>query len=192
MELEKARAIALELRDQLDEACHRIEIAGDIRHAKPRVRKIKLLCIPKPMEGVAIPEFEPFNPDAWRQEIEEFGDQDAVDDWFIELFQEGLVDGRRIGRTTFNRGEKCILHVPSGMAVDILSTDEERWAVALVVATGGVKTIRRIAAAARERGWRFRRSGDGFDTPDGHVTCDTEREVFEAVGLPYMPPEQRE
>jgi len=61
-----------------------------------------------------------------------------------------------------------------------------------VVTTGGAKTNRRIANAAREKGWRFHPSGDGFHTPDGHITYNTEQEVFEAVGLPYLPPEQRE
>ena len=34
--------------------------------------------------------------------------------------------------------------------------------------------------------------GSGFSTPQGDVVCRSEREVFELVGLPYLPPEQRE
>ena len=192
MELEKARAIAEELKNQLQDACHRTEIVGDIRRQKPRIGKIRLLCIPARVEGVHIPELEPFDPQQWRREIEEFGDFDALDDWFIEMRELGVVDVPTKGSRTFSRSKKSILHVPSGMAIDIVSTDERCWAVALVVTIGGAKTNTRIAAAAREKGWQFRTSGDGFDTPGGHITCNTEREVFEAVGLPYLPPEQRE
>ena len=192
MKQEKARAIAEEIGDSLRGSCHGIEIVGDIRRQRPRVNKIKLLCIPAPVEGVRIPEFEPFDPQQWRQEIEEFGNDDAIDDWFIKMLEHGVVDAQRKENATFNHRKKSIIHVHSGMAVDIISTDEQRWAVALVVTTGGTKTNRHIAAAASEKGWRFRTSGDGFNTSDGHITCSTEREVFEAVGLPYLPPEQRE
>ncbi len=106
--------------------------------------------------------------------------------------QEEVLDFRPEGSRTYSIRKKSILHVPSGIAVDILSTDARCWAVALVVATGGATTNKRIAAAAGKKGWHFRTSGDGFDTPDGHITCSTEQEVFEAVGLPYLPPEQRE
>jgi hypothetical protein len=34
--------------------------------------------------------------------------------------------------------------------------------------------------------------GSGFSTPQGDVVCKSERDVFELVGLPYLPPEQRE
>ena len=84
-----------------------------------------------------------------------------------------------------------MVHLPSGIGVDIFSTDEKCWPVALVVRTGGKETNKRIAMAALKRGWRFRAYGDGFDTPDGHIRCFSERGVFEAVGLPYLPPEQR-
>jgi DNA polymerase/3'-5' exonuclease PolX len=68
---------------------------------------------------------------------------------------------------------------------------EERWAVALVVRSGGAETNKRIATAALRKGWHFRAYGRGFTTPDGEVICRSEREVFEEVGLPYLPPEER-
>ena len=194
MELENARVIAEELTKQFEGACRRIEIVGDIRRQKPKVGKIKLLCIPSPVKGEPIPtEHRDLLPllssQAW---LPEFDDTDAIHQRVMELMQEEVLDFTSAGSRTYSITRKSILHIPSGIAVDILSTDEQCWAVALVVATGGAKTNRRFAAAARERGWRFRASGDGFDTPDGHITCSTEQEVFEEAGLPYLPPEQRE
>lgn len=193
MEMEKARTIAEELKSQLQYACHRIEIVGDIRRQKPRVSKIKLLCIPAPMEGVPISPEDPLYSSISSQKwLPEWGHPDAVHDCVMELMHRDVLDWTSAGSRAYSPTKKSVCHRPSGLAVDILSTDEQRWAVALVVATGGAKTTRCIAAAAREKGWRFRISGDGFDTPGGHITCSTEREDFEAVGLPYLPPEQRE
>ena len=193
MELEKARAIAEELKNQLQGSCHMIEIVGDIRRQKPRVGKIKLLCIPAPVKGEPLPaEYRDLSSSLSSQDwLPEFDDDDAVHQRVMQLMQEEVLDFTPKGTRAYSVTKKSILHVPSSIAVDIVSTDAQCWAVALVVATGGAKTNRRIAGAARGKGWRFRASGSGFDTPDGHITCSTEQEVFEAVGLPYLPPEER-
>ncbi|MBU2597552.1 MAG: hypothetical protein KJ757_08345 [Planctomycetes bacterium] len=52
MELQKAKAIAEELKSLLEPACERITIAGSIRRQKPDVGDIELLCIPKYVDGV--------------------------------------------------------------------------------------------------------------------------------------------
>jgi DNA polymerase/3'-5' exonuclease PolX len=192
VELEKARAIAEELKNGLEGACHRIEIVGDIRRGKPRVRKIKLLCIPTPVEGVSIsPEDLLFRSVSSQKWLPEWGDSDAVDDCIMDMRQQGILEWTS-GSGPNRAAEKSVIHRPSGTAVEIVSTNERCWPVALVLATGGPETIKAIAAAARQKGWRFRPSGDGFDTPGGHITCKTEREVFETVGLSCLLPEQRE
>lgn len=188
MELEKARAIAEELKERLELQSDRVEIVGDIRRQKPEVSKIKLLCIPT--EGRPIP------PDLcdWIDPIPVpgFEDTDPIDDEVTILIVEGVLGFRPTGRRAYGPKKKFMVHAPSGMGVDILSTDVQCWAVALVVTTGGDMTNKRIASTVRKKGWRFRTSEDSFDTADIHITCSTEIEVFEAVGLPYLPPEQRE
>lgn len=168
MELEKARAIAEELKGRLELQSDRIEIVGDIRRQKPEVTGIELLYIPKYF-GIA-------------------NENDCLDQCVLDLMMAGVLNIRR----SYSPKKKLMVHIPSGIGVDVFSTDAQCWAVALVVRTGGDKTKKRIATAARRKGWRFRMKGDGFDTPDGHISCSTEREVFEAVDLPYLPPEQRE
>lgn len=194
MKLEKARAVAEELKNGLGGECHRIEIVGDIRRQKPRVRKIKLLCIRAPLQHVFISQDDLLF--AWlmtsRECLPEWDDPDAVHNWVMYLMEQGVLEWTSTGGQTYSAAKKSVVHQPSGMAVDIVSTNERCWAVALVVTTGGAKTNRRIAAAAQEKGWRFQSSDDGFDTPGGHITCKTEQEVFEAVGLSCLPPEQRE
>ena len=186
--MEKARAIAEELKWQLETCCDRVEIVGDIRRQKLEVSKIKLLCIPT--EGWPIP------PDLrdWIDPIPVpgFEDTDPIDDEVTILIVEEVLGFRPKGRRAYGLKKKSMVHAPSGIGVDIFTTDAQCWAVALVMKTGGDTTNKRIASAARRKGWRFRTSEDGFDTPDSHITCSTEIEVFEVVGLPYLPPEQRE
>ncbi|GAI81254.1 unnamed protein product, partial [marine sediment metagenome] len=119
---------------------------------------------------------------------------DALDLTIRGLIDSGVLDYRRNtrGSKVYGPKNKLLIHLPSGIGVDVFSTTEDEWPVALFVRTGGKTTNKRIATAALRKGYRFRAYGDGFDTPDGHIHCSTEREVFEAVNLPYLPPWERD
>lgn len=171
MELEKAREIAKEVRQYLDGSCVRIEIAGSIRRRKKDVGDIELLCIPR---------FD--------------GGFDCLDRRVCGLMFQGVLALRlnKLGRKVYGPKNKLMLHVSSGIGVDIFSTTKDCWPVSLVVRTGGKKTNQRIAMAALERGYRFHAYGSGFSTPSGEIVCRSEREVFEAVGLPYREPWERD
>lgn len=171
MELQQAKAIADEVIKRLGPYCTKIEVAGSIRRRKLFPGDIEVLCIPKVTDGV-----------------------DQLDHEVGYLVAQGILDFRRnkLGSKVYGPKNKLMLHVPSGIGVDIFSTSEDCWWVSLVVRTGGEITNKRIATAAIRKGWHLRAYGDGFDTPNGHIRCSSEREVFEAVGLSYLPPEQRE
>jgi len=171
MELAQAQKIAEELKARLEASCHRIAIAGSIRRGKPFVGDIELLCIPMFVDGV-----------------------DQLDHEVGYLVATGILDYRRnkLGSKIYGPKNKLMLHLPSGIGVDIFSTDEECWWVSLVVRTGGAPTNKRIAMAAIRKGWHLQAYGHGFTTPRGDVVCHSEEEVFRAVGLLYVPPERRE
>ena len=170
MELEKAKAIAEKIKAVLESSCERIVIAGSIRRQKPDVGDIELLCIPKYIAGV-----------------------DMLDAKIQTLIHFDMLGYRlnKLGSKVYGAKNKLLVHLPSGIGVDVFSTDERCWPVALVVRTGGKTTNQRISMAALRKGWRFRAYGDGFDTPDGHIPCSSERGVFELVGLSYLEPWER-
>ncbi|KKM92421.1 hypothetical protein LCGC14_1218690 [marine sediment metagenome] len=170
MELHQAELIANELLKILEPACERVTIAGSIRRQKPDVGDIELLCIPKYVGGV-----------------------DQVDREIGFLFIQRLLGYRlnKKGSKVYGPKNKLMVHVPTGLGVDIFSTTEECWPVAMVVRTGGKQTNIRISMAAIRKGWHLRAYGSGFSTPDGDVICRSERDVFEFVGLPYQRPEER-
>ena len=170
MELEKAKAIAEKIKAVLESSCERVIIAGSIRRQKPEVGDIELLCIPK-----------------------YFVDVDMLDGKIRALIHLEMLGYRlnKLGRKVYGPKNKLLVHLPSGIGVDVFSTDARCWPVALVVRTGGETTNKEIATRALELGMKFRAYGDGFDTPDGHLQCKSEKEVFQAVGLRYLAPEER-
>ncbi len=173
MELQKAKAIAEELKSLLEPGCQRIEIAGSIRRQKPEVGDIELLVIPK--------------YDGMLERV------DCLNEAIVDLMRQEVLGSRRnkLGSLVYGPKNKLMLHLPSGIGVDIFSTTDECWAVSLVVRTGGAETNKRIATAALRKNWHWHAYGRGFSTPNGEVICHSEREVFEAVGMPYLQPWER-
>ncbi|MBA7691503.1 hypothetical protein ES703_100048 [subsurface metagenome] len=171
MELEKARAIAEQLKELLKSSCERIEIAGSIRRRKPQVGDIELLCIPKYDGGV-----------------------DQLDRELGAMLFLGIVGLRlnKRGIKAYGPKNKLMVHVESGIGIDIFSTTEECWWVSLVVRTGGKATNQRIATEAIKRGLRWHAYGRGFTSPQGEIICQSERQVFETVGLLYREPWERD
>jgi len=169
--LERAEKIAEELKTLLTPACERIVIAGSIRRRKPEVGDIELLVIPRYVAGV-----------------------DQLDREIGALVIQRVLSFRlnKRGSRTYGPKNKLMVHLPSGIGVDIFSTDEECWPVSLVVRTGGETTNKRIAMAAIRKGWHLKAYGSGFSTPNGDIVCKSERDVFEFVGLPYKEPWERD
>lgn len=180
MELERARAIAEEIMGLLDGSYMRCEIVGSVRRLKPFPNDIELLCIPKFIGVLNLLQ-------------QESSIVDLLDGELKGLIVTHFLDYRRNkkGSIVYGPKNKLLRHVESGIGVDIFSTTEECWAVSMVVRTGGKATNQRIAMAALNRGYRFHAYGSGFTTPDGEIICRSEREVFEAVGLPYLDPWER-
>ena len=169
--LHRAEDVANEMAKLLESACARITIAGSIRRQKPEVSDIELLVIPK-YDGIV----------------------DLLDKEIQALLYGGVLGFRlnKRGSRVYGPKNKLMVHLPSGIGVDIFSTDELCWPVALVVRTGGAETNRRIAMAAIKKGWHLQAYGAGFSTPNGDVVCKSERDVFELVGLPYLEPRERD
>jgi len=171
MQLERAKTIAEEIKALLEPACGKIVVAGSIRRQKPEVSDIELLCIPKFINGV-----------------------DQLDREIGALMVLGVLGFRlnKRGSRVYGPKNKLLVHKESGIGIDVFSTDELCWPVALVVRTGGKMTNMEIATRAIERGMRFHAYGRGFARADGsELICQSEEEVFKAVGLRYLPPEER-
>ena len=175
----EAMVVAEEIVGWLEPYCGKIIIAGSLRRKKADVGDIEILCVPKPL---LIPMKEYFD------------NLDFVIRCLID--EEKKLDYRlnKKGARTYGKQNKLLVHCASGIPVDIFSTTEENWWVALVVRTGSKESNIRISMEAKKYGWKFNAYGSGFTKVDGSlakVLCHSEKEVFGLVALPYLPPEAR-
>jgi DNA polymerase/3'-5' exonuclease PolX len=177
--LAEARAVALAIAMRLRPVCERLVIAGSIRRQRPDVGDIELLAIPK-----VVPAKDPGDF---------FGSLNVnlLDQSLDSLIAGGYL-ARRLnatGGTTYGPQNKLLVHVASGIPLDVFSTTPECWANALVCRTGPAESNTAIAIMARGRGWSWNVYGPGFTNRiNGYVLpMTTEAGVFAFVGLPVPP-----
>ncbi len=180
------RALALtvvrELLEALTPVCERVIVAGSLRRKKPTVGDVELLYIPKSeMRGVP--------GDLFASARVDLADLAIRDMLAAEVL--ALRPGEN-GCTSFGPKNKLLLHVKTGLPVDLFSTTEASWHNYLVCRTGSKESNMRIAESARAKGWRWNPYGSGFTGPNGAThSVDSERAVFDFVGLPYLEPSAR-
>ncbi len=80
----------------------------------------------------------------------------------------------------------------NSVQVDIYYASEETWATLLLIRTGSTQHNIRLCSVAKKMGWHLAASGDGlFNAKGQRVAGDTEESIFKALGLPFLPPEER-
>jgi DNA polymerase/3'-5' exonuclease PolX len=175
----EATEAAQEITAALRGACRHLEIAGSLRRQKPHVGDIEILHVPI---------FED-------RRIELFPESVNLADEAIErLLQKGVIGKRPLakGKTAWGQYNKLALHRQSGIPVDLFRASEENWWNYLVCRTGPASSNARIASEAIKRGWRWNPYSIGFSNQAGEThQVHSEAEVFEFVGLPYLPPARR-
>jgi len=166
MELEKAKAIAKDLVYYLTPGVNRITIAGSIRRQKSQVGDIELLVIPR---------------------------TNYLDKILDDLMVQGILAMRlnKRGYRMYGPKNKLMVHLPSGMAVDLFSTTEANWGMALFVRTGPKEWNIRAMSRFRELAMQGHAYGGVTDEEGNEVDCPDEQSVFRLLGWPYVPPERR-
>jgi len=89
-------------------------------------------------------------------------------------------------------GPKSSRFIYKGAQVDLYYASEETWATLLLIRTGSKESNIRLATRARALGMHLKASGDGlFNVKGERVAGDSERSIFEALGLHYVVPVDR-
>ena len=162
----------------------RLLVAGSLRRGKSQVSDIEILYVPKfadePTPG------------------EMFGTQtvNLASRQLLELLDQDEIAYRLNvkGQETWGEQIKLGVHVASNVPVDFFQARPESWWNYLVCRTGPAESNLRIATAARARGWKWEPYSSGFvrgNEPHDRVVMESERAVFEFVGLPYAEPQER-
>jgi DNA polymerase/3'-5' exonuclease PolX len=173
--------VAYELVNALRPVCVRIEIAGSLRRHKPDVGDIEILYVPVVRE-----EPDPDDLFATRE-------TNLADGRIMLLERTGVLARRQnaLGREMFGPRNKLMVHVASGIPVDLFATNVESWWNYLVCRTGPAESNTRIASAAKRMGWKWAPYSAGFARDGEMHRVDSESAVFAFVGLPYMEPRNR-
>lgn len=110
-------------------------------------------------------------------------DPEAVMDAFVSHPQVASVIARGPTRAS------VLVH--SGLQIDIRVLPPERWGTLLQYFTGSIAHNIHLRSLAQDMGLSL--SEYAITRPDGsEILCATEEDVYQALGLPWIPPELRE
>jgi DNA polymerase (family X) len=98
----------------------------------------------------------------------------------------------RLGVCTAD-GPKLTRVFHEGIQVDIYYATPETWETLKLIRTGSIQSNLRLCSKAMSKGWQLKASGEGLLGEFGQrIAGDSEEQIFAALGLKYVPPEQRE
>ena len=171
----EAMPTALLLKERLASVCERIEIAGSLRREKPDVGDIELLCIPKPSDSLFF--------------------TDLLDAMLKGLLgaEPPLLSYRPNikGSVIYGQKNKLLIHVQSGIPVDIFSTDAKNFGMAWLVRTGSAEFNIRVMARFKELRMHGHAYGGITGTQGQEIDCPTEEVVFKHLGWGFIEPKDR-
>jgi DNA polymerase (family 10) len=165
IELEDAGDLALRVLDMIEDHLERGAIAGSIRRRKPIVQDIDLVVIPKPGLG-------------------EFPNMILGT---LQVKMEFDPNRYKLHRA----GPKIIQVEIEGVQVDIYRSNPKSWGVHLLRWTGSTEHNIKLCTRARSLGLKLAVSEGLFK--DGEIVAsETEEDIFRALHMDYIPPEERE
>lgn len=171
--LARAEQLAKAIAAELSPGCQRIEIAGSIRRRKPDIGDIEICAIPKMGTDLL---GEPLGA--------------ALDPILAELVASGRF-------TTLKGGDRYKQFVVNkhGIKLDLFLTDAECWGVIFTIRTGSATFSHKLVTPKSIGGLlpsHLRVQGGRLRDSDGKaIQTREERELFDAIGLPWIEPEKR-
>lgn len=95
---------------------------------------------------------------------------------------------RNMDAKILKRGNSIAQLTISGVNVDLYVASPETWDALLLIRTGSAAHNIKLSMLARKKGLKLTHKGL---MKDGKVFASTEKEIFEALDLPYVEPEER-
>lgn len=166
----------------LEPVCVRVAVAGSCRRQKPDVGDIELVYIPKV-------ERRPWGLGLETEEV------NLTELAIKQMIEAGTLAPRKNcnGSVCLGQHNKLLVHVATGIPVDLFATTEPAWHNYMVCRTGPADSNTRIATEARRQGMQWHPYAAGFTrlSTGETVTVAREEDVFAIVGLPYRLPWER-
>ena len=178
---EDALIVARELVGYLKPVTTQLIVAGSLRRRRQTVGDVELVFVPKVVERPV--------------DLVSTAPVDLAEECINGLVARGILAKRTNvnGSTMWGIKNKLAVHVDLGMPVDFFATLPQCWHNYLVCRTGPKELNGEIAKRAIAKGWHWQPYGVGFRTTAGDVhVCESERAVFDFVGLDYREPWERD
>jgi len=166
LSLDKARALAERIRDELKPICERIDIAGSIRRARPVCGDIDIVCLPHANQRDAI--------------ITRCTRQGTLVKQGTQYVMIELRDGVQL--------DLWFAHREGG---DMFDPEPCNYGILLLARTGSAEHNVRLASRAKTLGLHFN-PHKGILRRDRIVASVEEADIFRALNLPFIEPEKRE
>ena len=96
---------------------------------------------------------------------------------------------RTMDAEVLKRGNSIAQLSIKGVNVDLYVATAKTWGALLLIRTGSAEHNIKLSTLARKKGMKLSHRGL---TKESKVIASTEKEIFEALDLPYVPPEERE
>jgi DNA polymerase (family X) len=171
MPLSRAESIARKLAEKMHPHCAQIVIAGSIRRARPTVGDIDLVILPKsPAEKLLLTNR---CRALWAPVLE--GPQNCI-------YQMPISNGHIQVDIFFARGR----------TQDLFSSTPSNFGSLLLCRTGSKEHNIKLVEYAKRQGLRWHPYEGVYDAAGHLVASATEEEILAALGLPYIPPTQRD
>lgn len=146
--------------------CLKIEVAGSIRRERDHVHDVDIVLIPLPGTMPQIKEVAlAFHPLFGNCPAPTWGDK------------------------------KASFHYNGGIQVDLYFADEITWPILYLIRTGSKEHNISMCSTASRMGYKLKADGSGLYSDRDELTripCDTEIDIFRALGLVYKEPKERE
>lgn len=180
--LQLAELVATSLISDLAEACQRIHVAGSIRRRRQDVGDIELLCVPQ-----AGP------PNIFGEPTPTCTLTDSVSEATRQLMGRKILTLRKSaeGKTAFGGHNKLMVHVATGIPVDIFSTPRENWGMALLVRTGPAEYCQQVMSRFIQLGMNGHAYGGVTDRRGQEVACPEEEDVYRLLEWNWKEPALR-
>ena len=183
MRLSEAKPLAQKILETMNPFIERAEIAGSIRRKKAECRDIEIVAIPRLGQPKDLFGLEPENLlYKWAMQME----REERIHW-IKPGTDQIIRWPLQEQGKYWRG----LLVKSGIKLDLFLTTKESWGVIYLIRTGSSDfSFRCVSKYAMESGHNFH-NGHLFDSNGRIVPTPEEEDVFRALGLDYIAPEDR-
>jgi len=176
MNLQEAIKLGDILTGEMQPFCERVMVAGSVRRRRPEVNDIDIVAIPKTnMERFV---------EGWFKGPIHLVSADAI--W--ESMIKNLID--TFHAVVERKGPKLVTLKVAGTSVDIYRATPETWGVLLLIRTGSAQHNMKLCSRALNMGLQLS-AAEGV-LADGRVIASrTEEEIFRALNMAYVPPEER-